>query len=91
MKILQRITRWFKPTSIYILVAYDEESGNFSEIIPISSLAAARQVQTVLQATYGGRNVAMASRYIDDVPYMIKRRLLVKEAVQTALQGAKTK
>jgi hypothetical protein len=74
-QIIKRLQEWLRPQSIYILVATDGD--DVREIIPVSSFTKAQAVRSALIKTYGGSGVTLASRLIDDVPYLVRRRLLV--------------
>lgn len=55
--------------SIYILVAHDNEK--IKECFAVTDLDEARQHFDTLRQTWGGANVAMASRMINDVPFVV--------------------
>lgn len=87
MSIVQRIKDWWRPQSIYVVVAWGDHS---QEVIPVSSWKKAVTVRDVLRRSYGGHNVMLASRRIDDVPYLVRRRMLVDQmSIGTAPNAGK--
>lgn len=66
--------------SIYVLIALEDE--RVKECIPVSSIETANKLQKKLIEIYGGANVAMCSRQVDDIPYLIERGMLIDSIVE---------
>jgi len=58
---------------VYVITA--SEHGEQKECIVVSKVETAVKVFSELISIYGGRNVVMASRAINDIPENIKHRL----------------
>ncbi len=66
--------------SIYILVALEDE--RVMECIAIGDLETANRIEHALRKAYGGANVAMCSRQIDDIPLLIQERIMIDSVVE---------
>ena len=75
----EQVPSYVKP-SIYVLIAL--EDGKVKECITVSDLETATRIENALRKTYGGANVAMCSRQIDDIPLLIHERIMIDSIVE---------
>lgn len=69
--------------SIYVLIAVDED-GRVRECVPVSDLKTAQDLYAILREIWGGANVCMTSRKVDDIPDNLMRALNVPKVGSVA-------
>jgi len=71
---------------VYVLIAVDEDE-RVRESFVVTDYERARQLFARLQEIWGGARVALASRFVDDVPQNVARYAMRKE-IEDIIQDA---